>query len=110
MATRFRRGRKGGRRANYAKQPTGVGKMLLDLSPTGWVNWLGFLLFGFLFLALIAETISAIVQGSGNDWVAALIMAGATGYMAYLFVTTPFADEEEAAMAEAEAGKRGSKS
>jgi len=110
MALGFRRGRKGGRRANYANRPTGVGKVFESWSPTGWVNWLGFGLFGCLFFALFAETIASLVESRGNDWIAAGLMAAAVGYMAYLFATTPYADEEAAAMADAETRKRGSKS
>ncbi len=110
MALGFRRGRKAGRRANYANRPAGVMKVFANWSPTGWVNWLGTGLFGFLFFALVADAIASLVTSRGNDWIAAGLMAAAVGYMAYLFATSPYADEEAAAMADAEARKQGSKS
>lgn len=56
--------------------------------PTGWANWLGFVLFGIIFLALVVETAQATIETRGADPIAALAMTVAFGWMVYLFATT----------------------
>ncbi|WP_217913357.1 hypothetical protein [Miltoncostaea marina] len=80
----------GGRRANYAPAPTEVGTR--RYLPIGWANWLGFIMFGLISIALFAETIAAIAQQRGADPVAAAVMTGVFGTMTYLFATTRVKD------------------
>lgn len=78
----------GGRRANYAptRGETGAWKYL----PISWANWLGFALFAFLTLALVAQTIATLADTAryGNDWVPSLFMTAGFATMTYLFATT----------------------
>lgn len=60
--------------------------------PTGWANWLGFVLFGIIFAALIVETAQATIEGRGADPIAALAMTAGFGWMVYLFATTRVKD------------------
>jgi hypothetical protein len=87
---RRRRGRSGGRRANYAPVQTSVGYR--KYLPVGWANWLGFCLFGFICIALVAEVFWAAAHDRGADPIAAAIMALAFGYMVYLFGTNRITD------------------
>jgi hypothetical protein len=57
--------RKGGRRANYAPAATEVGYR--KFLPIGWANWLGFVMFAFITVALFAETINATVEVAGRS-------------------------------------------
>ncbi len=107
MALLGKRGkRKGGRRRNYEPASTG-GRSLpsINFGPVGWVNWTGFILFGRLSIALVAETATTISEGAGADSIAAGVMTVACGWMSYLFATTPFRDEEELGEAFAARGK-----
>ncbi len=83
-----RRRKGGGRRANYAPAKTEVGwrKYL----PITWANWLGFFLFGFITIALAAETVTAAAEGRGNDPYAAAVMTVVFAVMTYLFGSTRF--------------------
>jgi len=83
-----KRKKSGGRRANYAPAKTEVG--VRKYLPVTWYNWMGFFLFGFIALALVAETISAIQEQRGNDPYAAAIMAVVFFVMTYLFGSTRF--------------------
>jgi hypothetical protein len=76
-------GSRGGRRRNYAPAATGARKFV----PTGWANWLGFVLFGFVCLTMLAEAIGAATSGRGADPIAAGLMAVLVGWIGYLFAT-----------------------
>ena len=76
----------------------------LPFTPVGWVNWTGFLLFGFLSVALVAEIFSAFSEGRTSDGFAAIAVGAACGWMTFLFATTPFRDEDE--LAEIAAARR----
>ena len=80
----------GGRRANYAPAPTEVGTR--KYLPVGWANWLGFVMFGLIGIALFAETINATIEQRGADPIAAGIMTIVFGVMTYLFATTRVED------------------
>ncbi len=80
----------GGRRANYAPAVTEVGAR--KYLPVGWANWLGFLLFGLLDIAFLAETIAATSQQRGADPIAAAGMTVIFAIMTYLFATTRVKD------------------
>jgi hypothetical protein len=82
--------RTGGRRANYAPAATEVGYR--KFLPIGWANWLGFCMFGFITVALFAETINATIEDRGNDNIAAGIMTVVFAVMTYLFGTTRVKD------------------
>lgn len=92
MARRQSGKKKGGRgrRAAYAPavDQVGVRKYL----PIGWANWLGFVMFGLICIALFAETIAATVQHRGADPIAAGIMTVVFAIMTYLFATTRVKD------------------
>ena len=49
-------------------------------------------MFGFIFIALIAEVVAATVQGRGLDPVAAAIMAVGFAWITYLFGTNRITD------------------
>jgi len=80
----------GGRRANYAPAVDRVGAR--KYLPVGWANWLGFVMFGLIAVALFAEVIAATIQHRGADPIAAAIMMIAFGVMTYLFATTRVKD------------------
>ena len=82
--------RTGGRRANYAPTADQVG--VRKYLPIGWANWLGFCMFGFITIALFAETINATIEHRGADPIAAGIMTIAFAVMTYLFATTRVKD------------------
>jgi hypothetical protein len=87
---RRQRKRAGGRRANYAPAADQVG--IRRLLPVGWANWLGFVMFGLIAIALLAETVVAISETRGADPVAAAVMTAAFAVMTYLFGTTRVKD------------------
>jgi hypothetical protein len=87
-ATKQKRG--GGRRANYAPAVDQVGTR--KYLPIGWANWLGFVMFGLITVALLAETIRATVDQRGADPVAAAAMTCVFAIMTYLFATTRVKD------------------
>lgn len=89
MASRGRRQTRG-RRANYAPAADAVGTR--RYLPVGWANWLGFVMFGLITIALFAETIAAIAQHRGADPVAAGVMTIVFAVMTYLFATTRVKD------------------
>jgi hypothetical protein len=80
----------GGRRAAYAPavDQVGVRKHL----PIGWANWLGFVMFGLITIALFAEVIASVVESRGADPVAAAVMTVVFATMTYLFGTTRVKD------------------
>jgi hypothetical protein len=82
--------RTGGRRANYAPAVDTVG--VHRYLPVGWANWLGFVMFGLITIALVAETIAATIEDRGNDNIAAGITAIIFAIMTYLFGTTRVKD------------------
>jgi len=79
-----------GRRANYAPAAEMVGTR--KYLPVGWANWLGFVMFGLIGIALFCETIAATVQQRGSDPIAAGIMTIVFFIMTYLFATTRVKD------------------
>ena len=82
--------RTGGRRANYAPAATAVGTR--KYLPIGWANWLGFVMFGLITIALFAEVIAATIQGRGADPIAAAVITVVFAVMTYLFGTTRVKD------------------
>lgn len=90
MARRRNAKRTGGRRANYAPAVDRVGTR--KYLPIGWANWLGFIMFGLITVALLAETLTAISESRGADPIAAGIMTIAFATMTYLFGTTRVKD------------------
>lgn len=82
--------RTGGRRANYAPAVTEVGTR--RYLPIGWANWLGFVMFGLITVALLAETFASIADKRGADPAAAGIMTIVFAVMTYLFGTTRVKD------------------
>ncbi len=80
----------GGRRANYAPAVTEVGGR--KFLPIGWANWLGFVMFGLLSIAFLAETIAAASDTRGADPIAAGGMTAIFFVMTYLFGTTRVKD------------------
>ena len=86
MARSDRRKRKGGRRRNYAPAPDQVG--FRKYLPIGWVNWLGLVLFGCIFVALAVETVNALSDSRNSDLVAAGALTAVFAYMVYLFGAT----------------------
>lgn len=90
MAKRKKKPAGGGRRANYAPAVDQVG--VRRYLPVGWANWLGFVMFAIIGLALAVETVVAAADGRGTDPIAAGIMTIAFGVMTYLFGTTRVKD------------------
>ena len=82
--------KRGGRRANYAPTTDAVGTR--KYLPVGWANWLGFVMFTAIGVALFAETIAATIQERGADPIAAGIMTVVFFIMSYLFATTRVKD------------------
>lgn len=82
--------RGGGRRANYAPAVDQVGTR--KYLPVGWANWLGFVMFGLIGIALAVETVVGAVEGRGSDPIAAGVMTVAFAVMTYLFGTTRVKD------------------
>lgn len=90
MARRKNAKKSGGRRANYAPAVDQVGNR--KYLPIGWANWLGFVMFGLITIALFAETLTAIAEQRGADPIAAGIMTIVFATMTYLFGTTRVKD------------------
>lgn len=90
MARNKKPKRTGGRRANYAPTVDQVGAR--KYLPIGWANWLGFVMFGLITVALFAETINATMESRGNDPIAAGVMTIVFATMTYLFATTRVKD------------------
>lgn len=90
VARNDKRKKSGGRRANYAPAADAVGTR--KYIPVGWANWLGFIMFGLITIALAAETIRATIDRRGADPVAALVMTVVFAVMTYLFATTRVRD------------------
>jgi hypothetical protein len=92
MATSKSKSKKkqGGRRRNYepAVELTGFKKLL----PTGWGNWLGFVLFGLSTMALLVEFVVALGRDGHTDWIAALVLAGLFAWITVLFAITRWKD------------------
>jgi hypothetical protein len=82
--------KKGGRRRNYEPtvELTGIRKLL----PTGWGNWVGFCLFGFLTIALLIEFVVALGRTGHTDWIAALGLSFAFAWITVLFAITRWKD------------------
>lgn len=85
-----RKGAGGGRRANYAPAVDQVG--VRRYLPVGWANWVGFVMFGLIAVALAAETVRAAIETRGADPLAAGVMTAAFVVMTYLFGTTRVKD------------------
>lgn len=90
MARQKNQRKAGGRRANYAPAVDQVGTR--KYLPTGWANWMGFVMFGLITIALLAETVRAIADSRGADPLAAGIMTVVFATMTYLFGTTRVKD------------------
>jgi len=78
------------RRRNYEPvvEETGIQKF----TPTGWANWLGFILFGGLAIVTAVETILAFGRSGHTDWVVALVLTALFAWMAVLFAITHWKD------------------
>ncbi len=90
MARAAKKTTTGGRRRNYAPKPDEIGTR--KYLPIGWANWLGFVLFGLITLAMAAEFVASIVESRGADPIAAGVMTFGLGYMVYLFGTVRLRD------------------
>lgn len=80
----------GGRRANYA--PAASQTSTRKYLPVGWANWLGFVMFAAIAVALAAEAVAGAVEGRGADPVAAAVLCAGFVYMTYLFGTIRLKD------------------
>jgi hypothetical protein len=82
--------KKSGRRRNYEPtvELTGIHRFL----PVGWGNWGGFLLFGFLSIALFVDFLFSLGRPQYNDWIAAIIMCAAFVWITVLFAITRWKD------------------
>jgi len=78
--------RTGGRRRNYAPAPDQVGYRAK--LPTGWANWLGFVLFGIVGIAVIVAAVVYAADARWADAVVAAALGAGMVYMVYLFGTT----------------------
>lgn len=76
----------GGRRRNYASADEREG--IRSRLPTGWANWLGFVLFGFCGVAVLVAAVFYTAEGDYADAIVAAALGCALAYMVYLFGTT----------------------
>ena len=90
MARASKKAPASGRRRNYAPKPDQVGSR--KYLPIGWANWLGFVLFGLITIAMAAEFVASIVESRGADFIAAGAMTVGLAYMVYLFGTVRLRD------------------
>jgi hypothetical protein len=90
VASKSRKKKGGGRRANYAPTVDQVGAR--KYLPVGWANWLGFIMFALIGVALAAETVASAIETRGTDPIAAGLMTVAFVVMTYLFATTRVKD------------------
>lgn len=90
MATNKKKSKSGGRRANYAPAATQSGNR--KYLPVGWANWLGFVMFAAIAVALAAEAVAGVAEGRGADPVAAGVLFAGFAYMTYLFGTIRLKD------------------
>lgn len=83
--------KKASRRRNY--EPVVEETGLKKFTPTGWANWMGFILFGILGLVTAGETVSAAsTRGDHTDWVVSGVLAVLCLWMAFLFAITHWKD------------------
>ena len=80
------------RRRNY--EPVVVETGLQKVTPTGWANWVGFVLFFLLGITLAVETVIAVTTRfpGHTDWIVALVMSVLCFWMAFLFAITHWKD------------------
>ncbi|MEQ8834404.1 MAG: hypothetical protein RIB67_08145 [Miltoncostaeaceae bacterium] len=91
MATKKKKkNQAGGRRANYAPAATQSGNR--KYLPVGWANWLGFVMFSIIAVALGAEAVAGVIEGRGADPAAAAVLFAGFAYMTYLFGTIRLKD------------------
>lgn len=92
MATgRKKSKKKASRRRNY--EPVVEETGLQKFTPTGWANWMGFVLFSILGVATAVETvIAATTRSDHTDWIVAGVMAVLCVWMAILFAITHWKD------------------
>lgn len=93
VSTRKSRGSKkqsAGRRRNYGPTPDQIG--IRKYLPNYWANWLGFALFGFVGLSMFGWGIYYVIDATYADAVVAIGLAGALGYMVFLFGSTRLRD------------------
>lgn len=76
----------GGRRRNY--QSAAEQNALANKLPRGWANWLGFVLFGFCAVAVLAWAVVYAGRGDTSDAIVAAVVGAALAYVTYLFATT----------------------
>ncbi len=76
----------GGRRRNY--QSADEKSAIANKLPRGWANWLGFVLFAFCAVAVIAYAVVYAVRADWADAAVALAVGLALVYFVYLFGTT----------------------
>ena len=84
------KGKRPGRRANYAPKVDQVGTR--KYLPLGWSNWVGFGLFGLLSVSILVEIATAAGDGRSADIVVAALMLGLFSWMTYLFGTNRLKD------------------
>lgn len=78
------------RRRNYGPRPDEIG--IRKYLPTYWANWLGFALFGLVGLTFLGWAIYYVAIQTFADAIVAVALAGALGYMVYLFGSTRLRD------------------
>ncbi len=93
VSTRKSRGSKKqttGRRRNYGPTPDQIG--IRKYIPNYWANWLGFVLFAFVGLSMFGWGVYYVIDATYADAVVAIGLAGALGYMVFLFGSTRLRD------------------
>jgi hypothetical protein len=82
--------RSGGRRRNYGPRPDQIG--FRKYMPTYWANWLGLVLFGVVGVSFLCWGVYYMTAAQLANGIVALALAGALGYMVYLFGSTRLRD------------------
>ena len=82
--------RSGGRRRNYGPRPSEIG--FRKYVPSYWANWLGFALFGVVGVSFLCWGLYYMTDAQIANGIVALALAGALGYMVYLFGSTRLRD------------------
>lgn len=82
--------RSAGRRRNYGPRPDQVG--FRRYIPNYWANWLGLALFGVVGISFFCWGLYYMTDAQLANGIVALGLAGALGYMVYLFGSTRLRD------------------
>jgi len=82
--------RSGGRRRNYGPRPDQIG--FRKYVPNYWANWLGLALFGLVGISFLCWGLYYMTDAQVPNGIVALALAGALGYMVFLFGSTRLRD------------------